>query len=314
MELRQLRYFAEVAALENFSKAASSLRIAQPAISRQVQKLEDELGVELFSRVGRGMVLTKAGSLLAQHAAFVLRSVDRARDAVIAEATVPKGRVVLGAPPSVGHLLFGRVVAAYRSRHPGVTLAIVEATSHNVVEWVRNGTVDIAVASKPRGALAAPATELSYVRLASEGVHLFARKSDRRLPRGVIDLANLPDVPMVLQSGENIARQLIEAEARKRGVAIKLAAEVESLPVMKELVDRGLGFGVVPRSGLSDDFKRFRSAEIRGVMLVRWLVRRTDRPPSPAVSELARITTEVMSELVAADHFGKGPLGQRADH
>jgi LysR family nitrogen assimilation transcriptional regulator len=309
MELRQLRYFAEVAALENFSKASARLRIAQPAVSRQVQKLEDELGIELFSRVGRRMVLTKAGSLLAAHADFLLRSVERARDAVIAEATVPKGRVVLGAPPSVGHLLFGRVVAAYRSRHPDVTLGIVEGTSHNVVEWMRNGTVDVAVASKPRGAAtASAATELSYVRLASEGIHLFARKNDRRLPRGVLDLADLPDVPVVLQNGENVARQLIEAEAKKRGVKIKVAAEVESLPVMKELVDRGLGFGVVPRCGLSDDFKRFRSAEIRGVVLVRWLLRRADRPPSPAVSELARITTEVMAELVAADHFGKGPL------
>src|SRR3954469_10734762 len=125
MDLRQLTTFVQVADLGSLSKAAERLRIAQPALSRQIRLLEEELKVTLFTRHGRGMVLTPAGELLRGRASGILRQVEEARADLMEEAGAVRGRVVFGMPPTVGDVLATRLIERFLALHPEVRLRVV---------------------------------------------------------------------------------------------------------------------------------------------------------------------------------------------
>jgi DNA-binding transcriptional LysR family regulator len=145
MDLRQLTTFVQVADLGSLSKAAERLRIAQPALSRQIRLLKEELKVALFSRHGRGMALTPAGELLRGRASVILRQVEEARADLMEEAGAVRGRVVFGMPPTVGDILATRLIERFLALYPEVTLRVVTAFSGYLLEWLQSGGVDIAV-------------------------------------------------------------------------------------------------------------------------------------------------------------------------
>ena len=101
MELRSLGYFVRIAELGSITRAASHLRVAQPALTRQVQRLEDELGVALFTRVNRGVRLTEAGQKLLESATRILRDVERTGDEIRAQDAHPSGKIILGVTPTL---------------------------------------------------------------------------------------------------------------------------------------------------------------------------------------------------------------------
>src|SRR3954468_11508887 len=136
MDLVQLKYFLRVAELRSFSKAADVLHVAQPAITRQIRLLEEELGVALFHRHSRGSEPTEAGQLLEIRAAELLRMADQTRVDVVSRAVVPTGTVRIGFPPSVGNLLLGSPVAAYHAKYPGVLISLVEGYNQVLQEWM----------------------------------------------------------------------------------------------------------------------------------------------------------------------------------
>jgi len=115
MDLRQLKCFLAVARQQNITRAAEELGVTQPALSRSIRELERDLNVELFIRVGRGIVITRAGKQLVDHANHIFRTVERARDAVVAEGNTPQGMVAIAAPPSVGNLFFSTLIERYRA-------------------------------------------------------------------------------------------------------------------------------------------------------------------------------------------------------
>lgn len=303
MDFRQLRYFLEVAAHQNFSRAAEKLHVAQPAVSRHIHRLEQELGVELFSRVGRGVVLTKAGMLMSEQAASILRQVERARDAVAAEGLVPQGTVSIGAPPSVGYVLFPMLIEAYQALYPDVTVRLVEGMTRNLIECLQADSIDIALVST---AAAASANEndrdLVYNAIAREDMYLFGASDGPRLPREV-SVTTLSGLPLILTGKPNAAREVLERAASSAGVTLKVAVEIESLMVMKELVRNGKGYAVAPYSALHGDMDSYVIARVKDASIIRMLVRRSDRPATPAMSELMRIATEKLEELKRAGIF-----------
>ena len=111
MDLRQFRYFSQVARRENFRKASEDLRVAQSALTRQIQILEHELGFLLFDRIKRGVRLTAAGQRLLERSQHILGEVDRLKETLQIEAHVPSGPASLAAPPSIGRLLFSRAIS-----------------------------------------------------------------------------------------------------------------------------------------------------------------------------------------------------------
>lgn len=302
MDFRQLRYFLEVAAHQNFSRAAEKLHVAQPAVSRHIHRLEQELGVELFSRVGRGVVLTKAGMLMSEQAASILRQVERARDAVAAEGLVPQGTVSIGAPPSVGYVLFPMLIEAYQARYPNVTVRLVEGMTRNLIECLQADSIDIALVSTAAASSNENDRDLVYNAIAREDMYLFGARGGPCLPRE-ISVTTLSGLPLILTGKPNAAREVLEHAAGNAGVKLKVAVEIESLMVMKELVRRGKGYAVAPYSALHGDMDSYVIARVKNVSIIRMLVRRSDRPATPAMSELMRIATEKLEELKRAGIF-----------
>jgi LysR family transcriptional regulator, nitrogen assimilation regulatory protein len=297
VDFRQLRYFAEIATNANFNRAAERLRIAQPALSRQMRKLEEELGIALFTRVGRGVALTRAGEVLAEHSRFLLKQLERTREAVVAEATVPQGSASLGAPPSIGYALFGPIAEQYTNLFPRVTLRLVEGMTHNLVEMLRAGQIDLAIVTLPEPRNPAGLDkDLAVARTFSEDMMLFGPGSDSRL-KPQSSMSELSRLPLILTSRPNMARLVMENAARTEGVGMNVRLEVESLHVMKELVARGMGYGVVPAIGLYGQNDCFAVSVIAGLKLVRAVAYRAGRPPSIAVSELLRVLDQTLDEL-----------------
>jgi len=140
MDLRQLRYFIQAARRENFRKASDDLRVAQSALTRQIQHLEHELGFLLFDRVKRGVRLTAAGQRLLERSQHILGEVDRLKESLQIEAHVPSGPASLAAPPSIGRLLFNKLALTFLKSYPKVNLSLLEGWTSNI--WVSCGVAN----------------------------------------------------------------------------------------------------------------------------------------------------------------------------
>ena len=145
MDLRQLRYFLGIVEAGSFSKAAQRLHVAQPALSQHVRNMELDLGVELLFRTPQGVTVTEAGETLLRHARAVLAQVAVAREEVIARQAEPEGEVRFGLPGTISERICVPLILEARRRFPKVKLRIAEAMSGFVLDWLREGKIDLGV-------------------------------------------------------------------------------------------------------------------------------------------------------------------------
>src|SRR5690606_12757308 len=145
VNLEQLRGFAEIAATANFTRAAERLHIAQPTLSRQISTLETELGVELLHRARGHVALTAAGERLLPFARRMLADADTARSEMAELAGLKRGRIRLGATPTLCTSLVAEVLAEFRGRHPGVDIEILERGSRSLITALMEGALDLAL-------------------------------------------------------------------------------------------------------------------------------------------------------------------------
>ena len=149
MNLQQLEYFVASVEHGSFSAAADALHLAQPSVSEQVRRLEDELGVRLFQRVGRGLVLTDAGRTLRPRAEAVRESVQEARESVAAVRELRGGTASFGTFAAAGDYLGSDLIAEFRRRHPNVRVRILGLNSADAAEDVRAGRLEAAIVALP---------------------------------------------------------------------------------------------------------------------------------------------------------------------
>lgn len=251
MDLRQLRTFLAVADQGSLTRAADSLHVAQPALGRQVRQLEEEFAVALFERHGRGMVLTATGRLLADRARTILRLVEDTRAEVAAGRDAVTGGVTLGLPPTVGEVLAARLVERFLQQHPAVTVRIVPAFSGYLHDLLRRGEVDLAVMYET-----APSREISTSPLIGESLCLVGTPERMAAWRDAVRLADLAGRPLVLPGPRQGLRALLEAEASKAGLELKVVVEADSLQTLKDLAARDIGMTVLPMAAVHGDVAR----------------------------------------------------------
>src|ERR1700732_3965741 len=145
MELKELRNFMRVARAGSVSRAAQELRLAQPALSRQIKKLEHELGVPLFARHGRGVRLSAAGSLLLERAEAIAQLVHQTSEEIREDRSPARGRITLGVPPIGGRLVIAPFVARFEEAWPQVTLHMREGVTSSLQEWLVDKRIDVAI-------------------------------------------------------------------------------------------------------------------------------------------------------------------------
>lgn len=243
MDLRQLRYFVGILEQGSISRAAEALRVAQPALSLHLKRLEEELGCPLVHRTTRGVVATEAGRRLGQRAQALLEAFDALPEQVRDQHAEPSGPAAIGIPTSLGTLLTVPLVKAVRQRLPLVRLRVVEGLSGHMLRWAALGEVDLALvfgADLPAG--------LAAETLARERLCLVAPAGDAGLAgRGDITLDEALDHPLILPGRPHGVREEVEAAAARRRKAPRIAVEVDALDQIKALVADGVGYTVLSR-------------------------------------------------------------------
>ena len=242
MELQQLRYFVAIAGSGSFTTAARELHVAQPSVSKQVRKLESELGAMLLERGRAGVTLTDAGAILLPWATRVLADLDGARSEVADLATLERGRLSVGATPSLSTVLLPRVLAAFHAEHPGITLSIVEAGSRDLVDRLGSGDLDLALVILP-----VPREELFETEpLLKEELVLAVAKRHPLAKRRTVRVSELRGVPLVMfRDGYDLRSATITA-CERAGFHPTFAIEGAEMDGVLRMAAAGVGVAVVP--------------------------------------------------------------------
>jgi len=226
-----LRYFTAVARHGSIREAADDLHIAQSALSRQIHKLEQELGVPLLQRHARGVMLTSAGEIFLRYARSSLRQVEKVRSELDALKGLRRGTVTIHAIESLTPHLLPRAVASFRERHPGVVFEITIDGSDHVVEAVREGRTDIGLAFYP------PA-DPEIVSVFKMREPLVAMMSSRHplAGRPRVSLADCTPYPVALPMKNTGSRILLDLACKAGGVHLSPALETNSLTLRMQFV------------------------------------------------------------------------------
>jgi len=243
MEFHQLRYFVAVAERRHFTRAASDLAVAQPSVSKQIRKLEGELGAPLFQRVRGRVALTQAGEALLPWAKRVLDDVAGARAQVRELAGLARGRLAVGATPSLTTVLLPDVLARFHAEHPGIDLVVHEAGSRDLLQRLAQGEVEVALVILPVQEEAFASLPLLRERLvlAVARAHAFAKRSK-------VSVAELRDVPLVMFREGYDLRSVTIAACQRAGFEPSFALEGGEMDGVLRMVAAGLGVAVVPGS------------------------------------------------------------------
>ena len=258
MDLKQLEYFVHVAEFGSFTGSSRFLRVAQPALSRQVRALEVELRQTLFQRNGRGVTLTEPGKRLLEHARGILQQVQRARLDLEHRRGALTGRLVIGLPPSVSRTLTGPLVRAFRERFPDASFGVVEGLSDHLMEWLAVGRVDFALVYS---GIAPASIELAPLRV--EPMYLVGArpgKTGARLVGTAVTLAQVAATELVIPPRPHSIRMLLDSALADAGLQARVALEIESVPTILDLVQHDgfhavLTLNAIRRSGNESRFQ-----------------------------------------------------------
>lgn len=247
MELRQLEYFLAVARSGQFTRAARTTHVSQPALSIQVRNLEAEIGAPLFDRVGRKIHLTEAGEILQHHALRILKEVEEARSRLDDMRGLEGGLLTIGCVPSANAYLLPDLVSEFRRLHPGIELRLCARRSGEVLGGVLEGRFNLGIEYFP--------CEHREVegKLLLEERHVLAVPPDHPFHRRRrIEFESLAGTPLVLLPAEYRIRQCVDDAARQVGIELMVSVEVDTIAELHALAGKGMGLTFLPQRYVDD--------------------------------------------------------------
>ncbi|CAN7350973.1 LysR substrate-binding domain-containing protein [Variovorax sp. LjRoot178] len=262
MELRQLRYFVHVVELGSFTRAAADLRMVQSALSQQIARLEGELNARLLTRSAHGVSPTEAGLAFFREAQLTVRHAEQAVRA--AQDARLSGTVSIGLPPTVASVLGVPLLRAMRERYPEVRVHLVESLSGYLANLLNARQLDLAVLYGSHAGhrwSVTPLLEEQMYFIQSAKQPLVGALKER------ISLSALQKVPLFLPSPAHGLRSFLDAAFVRARAKPQLAGEIDSLAMLMDAVDAGLGGTLQPASATRryvDAAERFRMAEVDG--------------------------------------------------
>ncbi|KPC80619.1 MULTISPECIES: LysR family transcriptional regulator [Streptomyces] len=309
MHFQQLAYFVAVAEARHFTRAAEVVHVSQPSLSQQIKALENELGAELFSRARGNIALTDAGEALLPLARRILADADTARQEVQELVQLRRGRIRLGATPSVCTGLLPDVLRAFHGAHPGIQLLIEEGGSHDLVRQLARGALDLALLVLP---LPAASPALTTVELLHEDLVVVSSAS-RPAPgrKGSVRVADLENEPLVMFRHGYDLRELTVAACRAEGFEPSFTVEGGEMDAVLGFVRAGLGIAVVPRMVAVRAGQDLRTTPLAppGLRRTIALAHRSDVEPPRAARELQRMLLGSGPPVVPPAAGGRGPDG-----
>ncbi|MFJ6210136.1 LysR family transcriptional regulator [Lysinibacillus sp. NPDC092081] len=253
MELRQLRYFVEVAEREHISEAAEHLHVAQSAISRQIANLEDELGTPLFERVGRNVKLTPIGKIFLEHTINALKAIDFAAKQVEEYLNPAKGTIKIGFPTSLASYVLPTVISAFKREYPDLQFQLRQGSYRFLIDAVKNRELNLAFL----GPLPPKDESIHSTILFTENIAALLPAKHPLAKRESIQLADLRNDLFVLFPDGYILHKVAMDACRAAGFSPNVISEGEDLDALKGLVAAGIGVSLLPESSLYDSAARF---------------------------------------------------------
>lgn len=253
MELRQLRYFVEVAEREHISEAAEHLHVAQSAISRQIANLEDELGTALFERIGRNVKLTPVGKIFLEHTLTALKAIDFASKQVEEFLDPTKGTIKIGFPTSLASYLLPTIISAFKKEYPDISFQLRQGSYRFLIESVKNRELNLAFL----GPLPPKDEAIEPVVLFSESISALLPANHRLAKEKSINLIDLKDEDFVLFPENYILHTVAVDACRSVGFVPNITSVGEDMDAIKGLVAAGVGVSLLPESSFYDSSPRF---------------------------------------------------------
>ena len=285
MDLRQLRYFVAVAERGGFAAAASTLNIAQSALSRHVKELERELGGALLERGARGVTVTESGKVLLARGRWLFGAIDDIKAEVRTENREPSGTVRLGAPSSLADIFYAPLAHLIVKRFPRVRLELSEGLTEGMCDRLLRGELDLAVVTTPQ-----PNDHLDYETLVVEQVFLIGPPRDPLLKRGKLTRKEFEGLPAAI----------VPLSRNPFPPTVPFSLRVDSAVPMKRIVASGLGYGLLPFSGIHEEIEagKLSAALLPWMRADRVLALPRGRPVSRATREVFTGLMQVCQDLV----------------
>jgi len=241
MELHQLRYFCAVAETGSFSRAAEQSHVAQPSLSQQIIKLEEELGARLFDRLGRSVRLTELGKIFLPRARAVLRELEAAKGDVVERKDFVGGPVTVGVIPTVGPYFLPRVLTSFSRKFPQVRFTVVEEITPVLLDRLRAGAIDVAILALPiRG------HEFETKPLLTERLFAALPKNHRLAKRTALSLRDLRSEPFLLLRDGHCFRDTAVAACDRARLHPQVIFESGQFSSLLSMVGAGMGVSIVP--------------------------------------------------------------------
>jgi len=285
LDLRQLRYFVAVAERGGFAAAASTLNIAQSALSRHVKELERELGGALLERGARGVTVTESGKVLLARGRWLFGTIDDIKAEVRTENREPSGTVRLGAPSSLADIFYAPLAHLIVKRFPRVRLELSEGLTEGMCDRLLRGELDLAVVTTPQ-----PNDHLDYETLVVEQVFLIGPPRDPLLKRGKLTPKEFEGLPAAI----------VPLSRNPFPPTVPFSLRVDSAVPMKRIVASGLGYGLLPFSGIHEEIEagKLSAALLPWMRADRVLALPRGRPVSRATREVFTGLMQVCQDLV----------------
>jgi len=292
MELRQLRYLVALAEELNFTRAAEREHVAQPALSQQIRRLEDEVGLTLVERTTRHVSLTDAGEVLVVRARRVLAELEAAGTELQALRGMDTGHVTIGAMHTMGPIDLSLPLALFHDLHPGVGLTVREQSSEEMAEMLRVDEIDLAFLSVTERV---EAHGLGLHQLVSEELVVLLPLVHPLSGRAEVRMAELADEQFISFRAGARLRELLFAAGREAGFEPRVTLESNESQRIRRLVARGLGVAILPRSdadrpGAEVAVARLIAPSLRRDITLAWREGRRLAPAAAAFLDLARET------------------------
>ncbi len=294
MDIRQLRYFTAIVDAGSLSRASKRLHIAQPALSQQLAKLEDQVGKPLLHRSSKGVEPTENGLALYHHARLIIRQLDQALSIARSESAAMQGMVSIGLPATTVATIGLEIVRRVRRKYPGVLLNVVEAMSGHIQHMVSRNELDLAILFNGDAV-----EDLTVEPILVEELFLIAAADSPFAPAGreTVTVREAAAMPLILPTSAHGLRKRIELAFESRALKANVVAEIDSLSLLMDCVGENIGVTIKPAGAIL--MEKARGRRWRRLSFSDAQLRRSNYLYSLPPERLSPAATLVIEELRA---------------
>lgn len=242
MDIRHLTYFVHVAKEKSFTMASQKLHVSQPALSKMIKSLEDELGVTLLDRSLKVPKLTDAGENLLEQAQKILEAFDALSKSISDTVNLQKGHLSVGIPPVIGTIFFPKIIAEFRKTYPGIKFSMIEDGARRIEEKVNEELIDIGIVITPVNG-----SKFNVISAIQDQIVLLVHKDHPLSSKKKVTMADLKDEPFIMTSEDFMIHHLILKVCRDSGFEPKIDFITSQWDFIQEMVSLKQGISLLPR-------------------------------------------------------------------